>query len=74
MEHKTIILKPKKKKKSDRQLNNIVSQEVSFELYILAKKEQLTDLGVEIIIKMWLNNNLFLTWNWYNLSMLLFSW
>lgn len=63
MEHKTIILKPKKKKKSDRQLNNIVSQEVSFELYILAKKEQLTDLGVEIIIKMWLNNNLFLTWN-----------
>ena len=74
MEHKTIILKPKKKKKSDRQLNNIVSQEVSFELYILAKKEQLTDLGVEIIIKMWLNNNLFLTWNWYNLSMLPFSW
>ena len=74
MEHKTIILKPKKKKKSDRQLNNIVSQEVSFELYILAKKEQLTDLGVEIIIKMWLNNNLFLTWNWYNLSMLSFSW
>lgn len=63
MEHKTIILKPKKKKKSDRQLNNIVSQEVSFELYILAKKEQLTDLGVEIIIKMRLNNNLFLTWN-----------
>lgn len=63
MEHKTIILKPKKKKKSDRQLNNIVSQEVSFELYILAKKEQLTDLGVEIIIKMWFNNNLFLTWN-----------
>ena len=74
MEHKTIILKPKKKKKSDRQLNNIVSQEVSFELYILAKKEQLTDLGVEIIIKMWFNNNLFLTWNWYNLSMLPFSW
>ena len=74
MEHKTIILKPKKKKKSDRQLNNIVSQEVSFELYILAKKEQLTDLGVEIIIKMRLNNNLFLTWNWYNLSMLSFSW
>ena len=72
MEHKTIILKPNKK--SDRQLNNIVSQEVSFELYILAKKEQLTDLGVEIIIKMWLNNNLFLTWNWYNLSMLSFSW
>lgn len=63
MEHKTIILKPKKKKKSDRQLNNIVSQEVSFKLYILAKKEQVTDLGVEIIIKMWLNNNLFLTWN-----------
>lgn len=62
MEHKTIILKPKKKK-SDRQLNNIVSQEVSFKLYILAKKEQVTDLGVEIIIKMWLNNNLFLTWN-----------
>lgn len=61
MGHKTIILKPNKK--SDRQLNNIVSQEVSFELYILAKKEQLTDLGVEIIIKMWLNNNLFLTWN-----------
>ena len=74
MEHKTIILKPKKKKKSDRQLNNIVSQEVSFKLYILAKKEQVTDLGVEIIIKMWLNNNLFLTWNWYNLSMLPFSW
>ena len=63
MEHKTIINKPKKKKKSDRQLNNIVSQEVSFKLYILAKKEQVTDLGVEIIIKMWLNNNLFLTWN-----------
>lgn len=63
MEHKTIILKPKKKKKSDRQLNNIVSQEVSFKLYILAKKEQVTDLRVEIIIKMWLNNNLFLTWN-----------
>ena len=74
MEHKTIIHKPKKKKKSDRQLNNIVSQEVSFKLYILAKKEQVTDLGVEIIIKMWLNNNLFLTWNWYNLSMLPFSW
>ena len=74
MEHKTLILKPKKKKKSDRQLNNIVSQEVSFKLYILAKKEQVTDLGVEIIIKMWLNNNLFLTWNWYNLSMLPFSW